>query len=135
MVPSSAASSPAPAVGSPLVRSGGQMLAQAPAHALRAPLSASNRYRVRPWASARTVPRPVRASVTDGPPADAGAGRAAVPYVRPLPPPLPQPARASAIVPATRTAMVVRDLVLMVSLLGSRCTSTDAGPRTAIPKL
>jgi len=52
-------------VGFPLVVSGGHSLAQAPAQLLIVPLSAWNRYSVRPLPSTRTLPSFVLASATD----------------------------------------------------------------------
>src|SRR4051794_10246136 len=47
---------PGPATGLPCAVSGGHTVAQAPLHLLVVPLSASNRYRVRPRLSTRMVP-------------------------------------------------------------------------------
>src|SRR4051794_41532539 len=82
---------PLPATGLPPARSGGQACAQAPVHALLVPLSAWNRYRVRPWESTRIFPRPpllATPTVAVWPP-DVVGGVAAV---APPPPPPPQPA-------------------------------------------
>jgi ABC-type sugar transport system permease subunit len=52
-------------LGFPLVVSGGHSLAQAPSHLLIVPLSAWNRYSVRPLPSTRTLPSFVLASATE----------------------------------------------------------------------
>jgi hypothetical protein len=64
VVPRSDAVTPLPAFGVPLVRNGGQALAQAPEHVLFEPVSFSNRYRVRPCESTRILPRPVLLTFT-----------------------------------------------------------------------
>jgi hypothetical protein len=47
---------PDPAVGVPLVSSGGQAAAHAPEHVEVVPVSAANRYSARPWALVRYLP-------------------------------------------------------------------------------
>ena len=64
IVPSLEAVKPVPAVGLPLASSGGHAVAHAPVHALLAPTSALNRYRVRPVESTRIDPRPLFATPT-----------------------------------------------------------------------
>src|SRR3954464_15598764 len=89
VVPSNEAFTPLPATGLPLVRSGGQAVAQAPVHALVVPVSFLNRYRVRPCESTRIFPRPLFATSTVAEPCALGAADA-------LELLLPQPATASA---------------------------------------
>ena len=64
IVPSSEAVSPVPAVGLPVVSSGGHAVAHAPVHALLAPTSALNRYTVRPVESTRIRPKRLFATRT-----------------------------------------------------------------------
>src|SRR3954464_4043570 len=90
VVPSNEAFTPLPATGLPLVRSGGQAVAQAPVHALVVPESFLNRYRVRPCESTRILPRPLFATSTVAEPWGAGAPEK---FEVLLP---PQPATASA---------------------------------------
>jgi hypothetical protein len=63
-----AAETPAFAAGAPLVVSGGHAVAQAPSQRLELPLSASNRYSVRPLPSTRILPRSEFATATDAAP-------------------------------------------------------------------
>src|SRR5258708_25205442 len=56
IVPSRDGLTPLPACGAPLTVTGGHAAAHAPEHVDALPLSASNRYRVRPWLSTRALP-------------------------------------------------------------------------------
>src|SRR6266568_297452 len=56
IVPSIDWLTPLPACGAPLTVTGGHAAAHAPEHMDVLPLSASNRYRVRPWLSTRALP-------------------------------------------------------------------------------
>src|SRR5713101_1995772 len=56
IVPSSDWLTPPPACGVPLTVTGGHAAAHAPVHVDVPPLSASNRYIVRPWPSTRALP-------------------------------------------------------------------------------
>src|SRR6476661_1521715 len=56
-MPTFAASTPLPGPAICPVRSGGHATAHAPLQVLRVPVSALNRYRVRPWESTRMRPR------------------------------------------------------------------------------
>jgi len=86
-----------------VVVSGGHTLAHAPPQALIGPLSASNRYSVRPCASTSTLPSFVFASLTDDPPPPVDGAFAAAgvvddddpPYALPPPQPATATARAS----------------------------------------
>src|SRR3954447_21311384 len=134
MLPSFEAVSPAPAVAPPFVVSGGHTLAHAPPHALALPLSASNRYSVRPVPSTRILPSFEPASATDAPPEPA-AGDADLVAGPPSAP--PQPATASAITATPATAAVraraaadrgLRKLVITDSYPGPRATVRPPRP-------
>src|SRR3954447_12271188 len=94
---------PLPAVGLPVVTSGGHAEAHAPVHVLLAPVSACHRYRVRPWESIRMGPKlplarstvPDDALVEDG--ADDAGGPLAPVVVCLLELPLPHAATAIAL--------------------------------------
>src|SRR4029450_5319366 len=82
--------SPLPAVGLPVVVTGGHSWAPAPEHTLFGPVSFSNRYTVRPVESTRILPRPLTLlTPTVDEPADAmellGAGLAWPPLLPPQP--------------------------------------------------
>ena len=100
VVPTSAVLAPLATAGLPLARSGGQAAAHAPEHALVVPESFVNRYRVRPFAPTRILPRRLFATLTATVPLAVwrcGAGAVALP----LPPPQAAIARA---VSGTRAA-------------------------------
>src|SRR5262245_11601420 len=78
LVPSRLLLAPAIACGRPLVISGGQYSAQAPLHVLLALLSCAQTYRVFPWASTRTRPRLLGATLTIALPPAANAEPAAI---------------------------------------------------------
>src|SRR3954467_4965521 len=115
VVPSNEAFTPLPATGLPLVRSGGQAVAQAPVHALVVPESFLNRYRVRPCESTRIFPRPLFATRTAVGGTLAGFAEACEPAVALLPPP-PQAARDSA-ASGTAAAAAMRVMGLLRIML------------------
>ena len=114
IVPSLEAVSPLPAVGLPVVRSGGHAAAHAPVHALLEPTSALNRYRVRPMELTRIDPRLLFATPMV---AEAPLEAFAVAAVAAPPPPQAATARATSGI-TTALARKVRGLLRVMSLLG-----------------
>src|SRR5215208_6693088 len=80
MVPSLAASAPLPALGFPVAASGGQTLRPEAESLLRLGLSASNKYRVRPWPSVSTRPSEDVCACTIAPARPAAVVDDSVPY-------------------------------------------------------
>jgi hypothetical protein len=79
VVPSSAALAEPAACGAPDVVSGGQSCAHSPLHVLDMPVSACQRYSVRPWESTSIGPRPWSAvAMRVAPEAGGAAGLSAV---------------------------------------------------------
>src|SRR4029453_19249884 len=110
--------SPLPAVGLPVVVTGGHSAAHAPEQVLFEPVSFSNRYTVRPVESTRILPRPLTSlTATVDEPAEAiellGAALA-----WPLLPPPPQPATTKA-TSATAAAARRRDRGFLRVIFGA----------------
>jgi hypothetical protein len=123
VVPRSELLTPLPAVGVPVVSSGGHAEAHAPVQVLLAPVSACHRYRVLPWESIRMGPKlllarstvPDDALVEDG--ADDAPGTLAPVVVCLLELPLPHAAIAIALkATAVAAASGERRLVRIVTL-------------------